>query len=60
MSREGNELRCVVAQIRQERETRETLKDSYLSEGRKKQIIENSKGQIRRRYGVSMDDSLKV
>jgi hypothetical protein len=55
-----NEIRCVVEQIRVERETRKTLSDSYMSESRKEQIIENRKGQVRRRYGCSMDDSLKV
>jgi len=56
----GNELRCVVAQIKADRKTRETLRYSGLSDGRKEQIIEKRKAQERRIYGCSMDDSLKV
>ena len=56
----GNELRCVVAQIRAERETRESLSALSMTDGRKEQIVERRKGEARRRYGCSMDDSLRV
>lgn len=54
------EIRCVVKQIRAERETRNLLSDSHMPESRKEQIIEKRKGEVRRRYGCSMDDSLRV
>lgn len=54
------EIRCVVSQIKAERETRQRLSDTNLSEGRKEQIVEKRKAQERRKYGMSMDDGLKV
>ena len=55
-----NELRCVVTQIKKERKTRVLLDNTFLSEGRKEQIVEKRKAQVRRQYGCSMDSSLKI
>ena len=53
-------LKCVVAQIRQEKETRGLLDNSHISESRKEQIVEKRKADVRRRYGLSMDDDIKI
>ena len=55
-----NQINCIVSQIKQERETSKLLEDSYLSEGRKEQIIEKRKAEVRRRYGMSMDDNIRI
>jgi hypothetical protein len=60
METNENKLRCVVAQFKQEKETKQLLDDTYLSEGRKEQIIEKRKADVRRRYGLSMDDDIKI
>lgn len=55
-----NKLRCVVAQLKQEKETRDLLDNTLLSEGRKEQIVEKRKADVRRRFGMSMDDDIKI
>tara|TARA_R110000772_G_scaffold20466_5_gene56964 strand:- start:117572 stop:117751 length:180 start_codon:yes stop_codon:yes gene_type:complete len=55
-----NQINCITAQLRQERETRNKLSDSSLCDGRKEQIIEKRKSEVRRRHGLSMDDNIKI
>ena len=55
-----NQINCIVAQLRAEREARNTLSDTYLSEGRKEQIIEKRKAQERRNFGLSLDDNIRI
>jgi hypothetical protein len=61
MSRRDDRLECVLDQIRQEKESRELLDSNpYMCEGRKEQIIEKRKAQIRRQYGYSMDKNMRI
>jgi len=55
-----NKLSCVIAQIKQEKETNKILEDSLLSDSRKEQIIEKRKADIRRNFGLSMFDDVKI
>ena len=55
-----NKLKCVVTQLKQEKETKKLLDNTLLSESRKEQIIEKRKADVRRRFGLSMDDDIKI
>ena len=55
-----NQINCITAQLRAERDTRNTLNDTFLSEGRKDQIIEKRKAQERRNHGLSLDDNIRI
>jgi hypothetical protein len=54
MKTNENKLRCVVAQLKQEKETKKLLDNTFLSESRKEQIVEKRKADVRRRFGLSM------
>jgi hypothetical protein len=56
MKTRENKLRCMVSQLKQEKETRELLDNTLLSQSRKEQIIETRKAFVRREFGLSMDD----
>jgi len=60
METNENKLRCVVTQLKQEKETKKLLDNTLLSESRKEQIIEKRKADVRRRFGLSMDDDIKI
>jgi len=60
METNENKLRCVVTQLKQEKETKKLLDNTLLSESRKEQIIEKCKADVRRRFGLSMDDDIKI
>ena len=47
-------------QLKQEKETKKLLDNTLLSESRKEQIIEKRKADVRRRFGLSMDDDIKI
>lgn len=55
-----NQINCLAAQLRAEKETRKTLDSLNLSEGRKEQIIENRKAEERRRFGLTLDDNIRI
>lgn len=55
-----NQINCITAQLRAECDTRNTLNDTFLSEGRKDQIIEKRKAQERRNHGLSLDDNIRI
>ena len=64
MSDLQNQINCIAAQLRAERETRQLLNDmpfhSTLSESRKEQIVEQRKAQERRRFGLTLDDNIRI
>ena len=60
METNENKLKCVVTQLKQEKETKKLLDNTLLSESRKEQIIEKRKADVRRRFGLSMDDDIKI
>ena len=56
----NNELDCVISQFKQEMETRQLLQDTNLCRGRVEQIVEKRKAEVRREYGQSMNDNIKI
>ena len=60
MADDKQRLECVVAQLKQERETAKILENLNLNDGRKEQILEKRRADVRARYGLSMDDSIKI
>ena len=60
MKENENKFRCVVTQLKQEKETRDLLDNTLLSESRKEQIIEKRKADVRRRFGMSMNSDIKI
>ena len=57
MEQLNRKIDCLIAQMRQEKETRLLLNN--MSDGRTEQIVEKRKAEVRARYGLSMDDSMK-
>jgi hypothetical protein len=55
-----NKLRCIVEQLKQEKRTKEILDNTLLSDGRKEQIIDKRKAEVRRNFGLSMDKNIKI
>ncbi len=60
MKNEQQRLDCLIAQLQQETKTRNILSAMNASDGRAEQMVEKRKAEIRSRYGLSMDDSIKI
>ena len=60
MENESQKLRCIIEQLKAERETIKSLEGLNFSEARKEQIIQERLGEVRRKYGseMCMDESV--